>query len=90
MINTELSNKETTTHLATLDQYMADLKEAEEKIRHSTEKLLNAMENTIRAMVRVVEMRDPYAAGHQRRAGRATQRRLRLGQHGVGEGRSRG
>jgi len=66
MINTELSNKETTTHLATLDQYLTGLEEAEDKIRHSMEKLLNAMENTIKAMVMVDEMRDPHTAGHQR------------------------
>jgi putative nucleotidyltransferase with HDIG domain len=42
-------------------------KQAEEEVRYSTEKLIKAMEDTIRAMAMIVEMRDPYTAGHQRR-----------------------
>jgi len=42
-------------------------KQMEEEMKHGTEKILKAMENTIQAMVTVVEMRDPYTAGHQRR-----------------------
>jgi len=42
-------------------------KQAEEEVRRSTERLLKAMENTMQAMAMIVEMRDPYTAGHQRR-----------------------
>ncbi len=41
--------------------------EAEEAVKHSTQKIVKAMEDTIQAMARIVEMRDPYTAGHQRR-----------------------
>ncbi|MCX7923800.1 MAG: HD domain-containing protein [Clostridia bacterium] len=40
---------------------------AEERLRQSYGKLQKAMEGTIEAIARVVEMRDPYTAGHQRR-----------------------
>jgi PAS domain S-box-containing protein/putative nucleotidyltransferase with HDIG domain len=46
---------------------ISNRKQAEQEVRYSTEKLLNAMEDTIRAMAMIVEMRDPYTAGHQRR-----------------------
>jgi PAS domain S-box-containing protein/putative nucleotidyltransferase with HDIG domain len=42
-------------------------KRAQEESKHSTERLIKAMENTISAMAMIVEMRDPYTAGHQRR-----------------------
>lgn len=42
-------------------------KEAELEIKQSTQQLIRAMEDTIQAMARIVEMRDPYTAGHQRR-----------------------
>jgi len=45
-------------------------RQAEEEAKHSVEKLINAMENTIQAMAMIVEMRDPYTAGHQRRVTR--------------------
>jgi putative nucleotidyltransferase with HDIG domain len=40
----------------------------EQEVKKSTDKLLKAMEDTMHALARVVEMRDPYTAGHQRRA----------------------
>ena len=46
---------------------ITERKRAEEEAKRSTEKLVNAMENTISAMAKIVEMRDPYTAGHQRR-----------------------
>jgi PAS domain S-box-containing protein/putative nucleotidyltransferase with HDIG domain len=46
---------------------ISNRKQAEEEIRYSTQKLIKAMEDTIRAMAMIVEMRDPYTAGHQRR-----------------------
>ncbi|MFC2024455.1 HD domain-containing phosphohydrolase [Chloroflexota bacterium] len=46
---------------------VTERKWAEEKAKHSTDKLVKAMEDTIRAMAMIVEMRDPYTAGHQRR-----------------------
>lgn len=42
-------------------------KEAELEIKQSTQQLIRAMEDTIQAMAMIVEMRDPYTAGHQRR-----------------------
>jgi len=42
-------------------------KQAEKEAKLSTQKLVNAMENTIQAIAMIVEMRDPYTAGHQRR-----------------------
>jgi len=39
----------------------------EEALRRSFEKLQRTMERTIQCMVRIVELRDPYTAGHQRR-----------------------
>jgi PAS domain S-box-containing protein/putative nucleotidyltransferase with HDIG domain len=42
-------------------------KQADEEAKRSTEKLVNALQNTIGAMAMIVEMRDPYTAGHQRR-----------------------
>jgi PAS domain S-box-containing protein/putative nucleotidyltransferase with HDIG domain len=46
---------------------ISNRRQAEGEIRRSTEKLIGAMEQTIEAMAMVVEMRDPYTAGHQRR-----------------------
>ena len=43
------------------------LKEAETKLQRSFKKLRNALEGTIDAMSLVIEMRDPYTAGHQKR-----------------------
>jgi PAS domain S-box-containing protein/putative nucleotidyltransferase with HDIG domain len=55
------------TQILAIARDISKRKEAEEKIRRSTEKLVNALEKTIQAMAMVVEMRDPYTAGHQRR-----------------------
>ena len=46
---------------------ITERKRVEEEAKRGAEKLINAMENTISAMARIVEMRDPYTAGHQRR-----------------------
>lgn len=53
-----------------MEGIMRDITErhrGEEEAKHNIEKLVNAMENTISAMAMVIEMRDPYTAGHQRR-----------------------
>jgi PAS domain S-box-containing protein/putative nucleotidyltransferase with HDIG domain len=42
-------------------------KRAEEAARDGTQRLIKAMEDTLQAMAMIVEMRDPYTAGHQRR-----------------------
>lgn len=42
-------------------------RQVEDEAKRSTEKLLKAMESTMQAMAMVIEMRDPYTAGHQRR-----------------------
>ena len=41
--------------------------QAEEKLRESRENLRRALESTVRAIALMVETRDPYTAGHQRR-----------------------
>ncbi len=46
---------------------ISERKRAEEEHRFSTERLVRAMEDMIQAMARIVEMRDPFTAGHQRR-----------------------
>jgi putative nucleotidyltransferase with HDIG domain len=46
---------------------MTDRKEAEEKLESTLRTLRKAMGGTIQAIVQVVERRDPYTAGHQRR-----------------------
>jgi putative nucleotidyltransferase with HDIG domain len=45
-------------------------KQTEEELKRSTEKMVKALEDTIQAMAMIVEMRDPYTAGHQRRVTR--------------------
>jgi PAS domain S-box-containing protein len=50
--------------------YLHDITEriqAEEKIRESRENLRRALESTVLAIALMVETRDPYTAGHQRR-----------------------
>ncbi len=42
-------------------------KAAEQSLRESGEKLLRSLEETVRSMAALVELRDPYTAGHQRR-----------------------
>ena len=42
-------------------------KRAQDQAKHSTGRLMKAMEQTIQAMAIIVEMRDPYTAGHQQR-----------------------
>jgi PAS domain S-box-containing protein/putative nucleotidyltransferase with HDIG domain len=46
---------------------ITERKRAEEAARNSAKKLIKAMEDTMQAMAMIVEMRDPYTAGHQRR-----------------------
>lgn len=46
---------------------VAEHKQTEKKLKQTTGKLLESVETTIQAMVRIVEKRDPYTAGHQRR-----------------------
>jgi PAS domain S-box/uncharacterized domain HDIG len=46
---------------------ITERKQAEEAARNSAQKLIKAMEDTMQAMAMIVEMRDPYTAGHQRR-----------------------
>jgi PAS domain S-box-containing protein/putative nucleotidyltransferase with HDIG domain len=46
---------------------ITERKQAEEEAQYSAKKMIKAMEDTIQAMAMIVEMRDPYTAGHQRR-----------------------
>jgi PAS domain S-box-containing protein/putative nucleotidyltransferase with HDIG domain len=49
---------------------ITDRKRAEENLKETTEKLRNSLIGTIKAMSSMVETRDPYTAGHQRRVSR--------------------
>jgi len=51
---------------------LAERKRAEEELRQSFEKLRRALEGTVTTLVSVIEMRDPYTAGHQRRVTQLT------------------
>ena len=46
---------------------ITERKRVEYELSQRTDKLLEAMEGTLQALARVVEMRDPYTAGHQKR-----------------------
>lgn len=46
---------------------ITDRKRAEEALKESFERLRKATDATVDAIVKAVEMRDPYTAGHQRR-----------------------
>jgi len=45
----------------------SERKRGQEEAKRSTERLIRAMEHAIKAMAIIVEMRDPYTAGHQQR-----------------------
>ncbi len=51
-----------------LKQEIEERKRAEESLRQSYDKLQKTMDEIIQAMSMTVEVRDPYTAGHQRRA----------------------
>lgn len=46
---------------------ISERKRVQEEAKRSTERLIMAMEHAIQAMAIIVEMRDPYTAGHQQR-----------------------
>ena len=46
---------------------ITDHKKAMDDLRKSAERLRKALEETVRAIVALVEVRDPYTAGHQKR-----------------------
>ena len=48
-------------------QDITERKQAEEEINRQAEQLLRTVEGAVRAMSQVVETRDPYTAGHERR-----------------------
>jgi PAS domain S-box-containing protein len=50
-----------------LERSLTERVRAEEGLQRSFEKLQRAFEGTVNALVSVIEMRDPYTAGHQRR-----------------------
>lgn len=54
-------------YLLAFDRDMTERKRIEEELQQSLAKLQRAMEGTVQAMALMVEMRDPYTAGHQRR-----------------------
>jgi putative nucleotidyltransferase with HDIG domain len=46
---------------------ITERKKAEENLKKSLSKLQETIESTVEAVARIVEIRDPYTAGHQRR-----------------------
>ncbi len=46
---------------------ISERKEAERKLKESLVRLRKTVEGVVRTIARIVEMRDPYTAGHQRR-----------------------
>jgi PAS domain S-box-containing protein/putative nucleotidyltransferase with HDIG domain len=46
---------------------ISERKRAQDKSKRGAERLIKAMEHAIQAMAMIVEMRDPYTAGHQQR-----------------------
>ncbi|MBC8273422.1 MAG: PAS domain S-box protein, partial [Chloroflexi bacterium] len=46
---------------------ITERKRMEEELRHNLERFKNAMEGVIQVIASIVEVRDPYTAGHQRR-----------------------
>ena len=46
---------------------ITERKRVEEELKQTTEKLLNSLEGAVQAIAMIVEIRDPYTAGHQRR-----------------------
>ena len=59
--------QQVTRQKAQLEQHIAEREWAEEALLQSMEQLQQSLAGTVRAMSSVVEMRDPYTAGHQRR-----------------------
>lgn len=48
-------------------QIYRERKQAEEQLKQSYEKLQKTMEGTINTIIKIVEARDPYTAGHQQK-----------------------
>ncbi|OHB87745.1 MAG: hypothetical protein A3C38_02295 [Planctomycetes bacterium RIFCSPHIGHO2_02_FULL_50_42] len=55
------------THFVAVEEDVTERKQIEEERKHSLERLQKALGGTIQALVAMVEMRDPYTSGHQRR-----------------------
>lgn len=65
-VNTVLFPGDRTRALGIL-RNITDRKRAEEEINYTMEMLRKAMGGTVQAISRIVEMRDPYTSGHQKR-----------------------
>jgi HD-GYP domain-containing protein (c-di-GMP phosphodiesterase class II) len=46
---------------------ITERKKTEENLKHTTKKLYDSLANIIQAISKIIEIRDPYTAGHQRR-----------------------
>ena len=46
---------------------ISERKKTEENLKHTTKKLYDSLANIIQAISKIIEIRDPYTAGHQRR-----------------------
>lgn len=57
-------------HLVVQVEDISDFKEAGERVRQYMEELEETMTGTIRAVSTMIEIRDPYTAGHELRVGR--------------------
>ena len=51
---------------------ITERKQAEEKLRESHQKLKKTMDATIETMSKIIEIKDPYTAGHQQRVSQLT------------------
>lgn len=45
-------------------------KQADKRLRQSYQELEKMIDNTVNALVKIVELRDPYTSGHQKRVSR--------------------
>ncbi|MBI2909367.1 MAG: PAS domain S-box protein [Chloroflexi bacterium] len=54
-------------YLIAVSEDITERKQAEESLKRAVQRLEETLDGTIRALSSVVDMRDPYTAGHQRR-----------------------
>jgi len=66
-IKVEKRTMELTEANEALRAEITERKRIEEELKQTTEKLLSSLEGAIQAIAMIVEIRDPYTAGHQRR-----------------------
>jgi PAS domain S-box-containing protein/putative nucleotidyltransferase with HDIG domain len=70
LISADRINIGGTEYLLSVTNDITERKRAEEGLRESHEKLAKTFEQTVESLASIVEMRDPYTAGHQVRVAR--------------------